>query len=43
MFIIIELKVKSPIIPMHLFKNSIFTISNIVVFLPEWACSGALK
>ncbi|MBM7661918.1 EmrB/QacA subfamily drug resistance transporter [Bacillus mesophilus] len=32
-FIIIESKVKSPVVPLFLFKNSVFTISNIVSFL----------
>jgi EmrB/QacA subfamily drug resistance transporter len=31
-FIVIERKVKNPILPLYLFKNSIFTISNIVGF-----------
>jgi EmrB/QacA subfamily drug resistance transporter len=31
-FIYIESKVKSPVIPLFLFKNSVFTISNLVVF-----------
>ena len=33
LFIIIETKVKSPVIPLYLFKSSVFTISNIVAFL----------
>ncbi|WP_169891102.1 MFS transporter [Litchfieldia alkalitelluris] len=33
LFLYIETKVKSPVIPLHLFKNSVFTISNIVAFL----------
>ncbi|MFZ3588819.1 MDR family MFS transporter [Bacillus sp. DJP31] len=32
-FIFIELKVKSPVVPLFLFKNSVFTVSNIVSFL----------
>lgn len=31
-FILIEKKVKSPVVPLYLFKNSVFTISNIVSF-----------
>ncbi|QOR66918.1 MFS transporter [Cytobacillus suaedae] len=33
LFLFIETKVKSPVIPLHLFKNSVFTISNVVAFL----------
>lgn len=33
LFFIIETRVKSPVIPLYLFKNSVFTISNIVAFL----------
>ncbi|MFD3446234.1 MDR family MFS transporter [Microbacteriaceae bacterium 4G12] len=31
-FVVIEQKVKDPILPLYLFKNSVFTISNIVGF-----------
>ncbi len=33
LFIITELKAKSPALPLYLFKNSIFTVSNIVGFM----------
>jgi EmrB/QacA subfamily drug resistance transporter len=33
LFIWIETKVKSPVIPLHLFRNSVFTLSNIIAFL----------
>ncbi|MBD1381717.1 MDR family MFS transporter [Metabacillus arenae] len=32
-FIFVERKVKDPILPLHLFKNGIFSISNIIGFL----------
>lgn len=32
-FLFIESRVKSPVVPLDLFKNSVFTISNIVSFL----------
>ncbi|RDI42315.1 MDR family MFS transporter [Falsibacillus pallidus] len=39
-FIVIERKVKTPIIPLYLFKNSIFTISNVVGFAISVAMFG---
>lgn len=33
LFLYIETKVKSPVLPLHLFKNSVFAISNVVAFL----------
>ncbi|MEF7561501.1 MDR family MFS transporter [Bacillus infantis] len=33
LFILIERKVKTPILPLYLFKNGIFTISNIIGFV----------
>lgn len=33
LFILIERKVKSPVVPLHLFQNSVFTLSNIISFL----------
>ncbi|MDC3424584.1 MFS transporter [Aquibacillus sp. 3ASR75-11] len=33
LFLIVEMKVKSPVIPLHLFKNNVFAISNAVAFL----------
>lgn len=32
LFIFTEMKVQSPVVPLHLFKNSVFSISNIVAF-----------
>lgn len=33
LFIWIEMKVKSPVMPLHLFRNSVFTLSNVIAFL----------
>ncbi|WP_078544094.1 MDR family MFS transporter [Litchfieldia alkalitelluris] len=41
-FIMIEKRVKSPVLPLPLFKNSIFTISNMVGFLQGAGMFGAI-
>jgi EmrB/QacA subfamily drug resistance transporter len=33
LFIFVERRVRQPILPLHLFRNSVFTISNIIVFI----------
>ncbi|RCW42540.1 MDR family MFS transporter [Paenibacillus prosopidis] len=42
LFIFTELKVKSPVLPMHLFRNSIFTVSNLAGFLLGAGMFGAI-
>ncbi|MEC0242567.1 MDR family MFS transporter [Paenibacillus dokdonensis] len=41
-FIIIESYVKEPILPLHLFKNSVVTISNIIGFIMNFGLMGAM-
>lgn len=41
-FIWIETRVKSPVMPLKLFKNSIFTVSNLVSFLLNAGMMGAI-
>lgn len=41
-FVLVELRVKEPIIPMHLFRNSIFTIANIYGFVMGLAMFGGI-
>jgi len=41
-FVIQELKVQSPIIPMHLFRNSTFTISSMAGFLTGTGMFGSI-
>lgn len=41
-FIVIEMKVKSPVLPLSLFKNSIVTLSNSIGFLMNAGMMGAL-
>lgn len=41
-FVIVELKVKSPILPMSLFRNDIVTISNLIGFIMNAGMMGAL-
>lgn len=41
-FVIIELKSKNPILPMHLFKNDVVTISNLIGFIMNFGMMGAL-
>jgi len=42
LFLIIESKVKTPVLPLSLFKNRIITISNVIGFLMTAAMFGAL-
>jgi EmrB/QacA subfamily drug resistance transporter len=42
LFILVERKAKSPILPLYLFKNSIFTISNIIGFAIGVAMFGGV-
>lgn len=41
-FIIIERKAQSPILPLELFKNGVVTISNIIGFIMNFGMMGAL-
>lgn len=41
-FIMIERKVKSPVLPLNLFKNGIFTISNVIGFILGAGMFGAI-
>jgi EmrB/QacA subfamily drug resistance transporter len=41
-FIVVELKAKSPALPLGLFKNSVFTVSNIVGFLMGAGMFGSI-
>ncbi|MFS0782561.1 MDR family MFS transporter [Bacillus sp. 1P06AnD] len=41
-FIFIEAKVKNPILPLHLFKNNVVTISNLINFIMNFGMMGAL-
>lgn len=41
-FMIVEQKVKSPILPLHLFKNGVFAISNIIGFAIGIAMFGSV-
>ncbi|MFF0830123.1 DHA2 family efflux MFS transporter permease subunit [Brevibacillus sp. NPDC003359] len=41
-FIMIEMKVKTPVLPLGLFKNSIFTVSNLVGFFLNAGMMGAI-
>ncbi|MBA9086918.1 EmrB/QacA subfamily drug resistance transporter [Fontibacillus solani] len=41
-FILVELKVSNPILPMHLFKNGIVTISNLIGFIMNFGMMGAM-
>ncbi|GAA3403760.1 MDR family MFS transporter [Paenibacillus hodogayensis] len=41
-FLVIETKVKSPVLPLSLFKNSIVTISNLTGFLMNAGMMGAM-
>ncbi|MFV9510236.1 MDR family MFS transporter [Tepidibacillus sp. LV47] len=42
LFLIAESKVENPILPLHLFKNSIFTISNLMGFLIGMGMFGSV-
>lgn len=41
-FVLVELRVKSPILPMSLFRNDIVTISNVIGFIMNAGMMGAL-
>ncbi|MFF2887368.1 MDR family MFS transporter [Paenibacillus sp. NPDC057967] len=41
-FIFVEWKAKSPVLPLHLFRNDIVTISNVIGFLMNAGMMGAL-
>lgn len=41
-FIMIERKVKSPVLPLNLFENSIFTVSNVIGFILGAGMFGAI-
>lgn len=41
-FVLVELRVKSPILPMALFRNDIVTISNVIGFIMNAGMMGAL-
>ncbi|KUP21303.1 DHA2 family efflux MFS transporter permease subunit [Paenibacillus sp. DMB5] len=41
-FIFVETKAKNPILPLHLFKNSVVTISNLIGFLMNFGMMGAM-
>lgn len=41
-FVLIEMKVKEPILPLSLFKNSVVTISNLIGFIMNFGLMGAM-
>lgn len=41
-FVLVEMKVKTPVLPLGLFKNSIFTVSNLVGFFLNAGMMGAI-
>ena len=41
-FVFVESKVEHPIVPLHLFKNSVFTVSMIVGFLTAFGMFGSI-
>jgi len=41
-FIFVETQVKEPILPLHLFKNGVVTISNIIGFIMNFGLMGAM-
>ncbi|MGG1613578.1 MDR family MFS transporter [Paenibacillus phoenicis] len=41
-FVFVESKAKNPILPLHLFKNDVVTISNIIGFIMNFGMMGAL-
>ncbi len=43
LFIVVELRAKEPIIPMHLFRNPIFSVGSAFTFLSASRCSGDLS
>ncbi|MBP2000251.1 EmrB/QacA subfamily drug resistance transporter [Paenibacillus shirakamiensis] len=42
LFILVERKAENPVLPLHLFKNSVVTISNIIGFLMNFGMLGAM-
>ena len=42
LFVLVELRATEPIIPMRLFRNSIFTVGNIYTFIAGMAMFGAI-
>ncbi|OMC74635.1 MFS transporter [Paenibacillus odorifer] len=42
LFIFVQSKAKNPILPLHLFKNSVVTISNIIGFIMNFGMMGAM-
>lgn len=41
-FVFVELKAKNPILPMHLFKNGVVTVSNLIGFIMNFGLMGAM-
>jgi EmrB/QacA subfamily drug resistance transporter len=41
-FVFIESKAKNPIMPMHLFKNNVVTVSNLIGFIMNFGMMGAM-
>ena len=41
-FVFVESKVKDPLLPLHLFKNNIVTISNLIGFIMNFGMMGAM-
>lgn len=41
-FILIERKASNPVLPLHLFKNSVVTISNLIGFIMNFGMMGAM-
>ncbi|MER2060701.1 MAG: MDR family MFS transporter [Niallia sp.] len=41
-FVLVERKVKNPILPLHLFKNNIVTVSNLIGFIMNFGMMGAM-
>src|SRR5438270_13213534 len=41
-FVFVESRVKQPIVPLHLFKNSTFTVSMVVGFLTAFGMFGSI-
>lgn len=42
LFIYVESKAKNPILPLHLFKNNVVTISNMIGFIMNFGMMGAM-
>ncbi|WP_405020712.1 MFS transporter [Kitasatospora sp. NBC_00070] len=41
-FVVVELRAKEPMLPMHLFRNSVFTVCSILSFIVGFAMLGAM-